>query len=117
MLKSQLNPGDTTMTFTESIAALKWRIPKNSPEFEDKAGEFLTFVTKEQYLQFRTEWRALYAELSIRARTGLPSQGSTLEMPWNSRELRRFLLEIRRQSKILAQAQYLASKLEIVKPM
>lgn len=68
----------------------------------------LTFTNKETYLAWRTEWRAQYAELTQTIRQ------CRIDHDRSGREFYRVqarkMMEVRSESKVEAQRQYLAAK-------
>lgn len=80
--------------------------------------QFLTFTDRDSYLEWCQEWKDAYATLSARirtARTAWRAEGSEHDPRlhgdlFRSRALARATLELRKASKIKAQALYKASK-------
>lgn len=76
------------------------------------------FTNKTEYLAWRTEWRAKYAELSENIRQQKLNRkdkdpmirSSAQCFCWSYRQEATVLLEIRKNSKVEAQRQYLAAK-------
>jgi len=76
------------------------------------------FTNKAEYLAWRTEWRAQYAELSENIREQKLSRkdkdalirASAQCFCWRYRQEATALLELRKKSKVEAQRQYLAAK-------
>jgi hypothetical protein len=76
------------------------------------------FTSKEEYLAWRAEWRAQYAQLTqdirehkLQRKDRDPATRSSAQYYcWSCRKEATALLELRKKSKIEAQRQYLATK-------
>jgi hypothetical protein len=68
----------------------------------------ITFTSKETYLAWRAEWRAKYAELSKTIRQCRIDHDRSGREFYRTRA--REMMEVRKESKVEAQRQYLAAK-------
>lgn len=84
----------------------------------DSIDEFLAFVTKDEYIAWRTEWKAAYAALSSEIRelrTKWRAEGSDHEPVlhttlYSRRRLARLMMALRHESKRKAEQLYQQSK-------
>ena len=84
------------------------RIRASETLLAEETAKTLTFTDKASYVTWRAEWRALYGAMS-RAARGRSQSGDRI-IPQNTRDLRWLMMHIRKQSKLLAQEQYLAAR-------